>query len=141
MILPDVNLVVYAHNAGAARHEAAKSWWRDLLSSDEPVGIPWVVALGFIRIVTHRAALVTPLEASSALRLVRSWFGQPNVQVLEPGPLHLEILERLFRATGVAASLTSDAHLAAIAIEHQCELNSSDTDFARFPGLRWRNPL
>ena len=105
------------------------------------VGLPWVVAIGFVRVVTSAAALSEPLRPPAALDKVQSWLGQPNVQIVEPGPHHLEIIRRLFEATGVAAGLTTDTHLAALAIEHQCELHSNDSDFSRFPGLRWHNPL
>jgi hypothetical protein len=91
--------------------------------------------------MTHRSVLVTPLPAKDAIAHVRSWHMRANVSVLEPGPRHLELLDRLFEALGTAAGLTTDAHLAALAIEHQCELCSNDADFARFPGLRWSNPL
>ena len=111
------------------------------MNSDEPVGLPWATMLGFIRLMTHRAALVTPLPGEKAVAHVRSWHRRRNVSVLEPGPRHLEILARMLDALGTAGRLTTDAHLAALAIEHQCELCSNDTDFARFPGLRWRNPL
>lgn len=76
-----------------------------------------------------------------ALAQIRAWFAQPNVEHLEPGPQHVDLLDRLLSAVGTAGNLTNDAHLAALAIEHQCELHSNDNDFARFPGLRWRNPL
>lgn len=141
MILPDINLLIYAYNSDAPHHAAAKAWWEDLLSSDEPVGLPWVTTLGFIRLMTHRAVLMTPLAAERAIAHVRSWHMRSNVSVLEPGPRHLELLDRTLQALGTAGRLTTDAHLAALAIEHQCELCSNDIDFARFPGLRWSNPL
>ena len=141
MILPDINLLVYAYNRHAPHHREAKVWWEGLLNGSQPVGIPWAVACGFVRLMTHPVVLVNPLEPARAIHHVRSWLEQPLVEVLDPGPRHLEILERLLDAAGAAANLTTDAHLAAIAIEHQCEVHSSDTDFARFPGLRWRNPL
>lgn len=141
MILPDLNLLVYAYNRDAPHHAAAKAWWERLLSGSHPVGLPWAVACGFIRLMTHPAVLVTPLAPSPALAHVRSWFAQPIVEVLEPGPRHLELLERLFGHLGVAGNLTTDAHLAAIAIEYKAELHTNDADFSRFPGLRWRNPL
>jgi hypothetical protein len=141
MIVPDVNLLIYAYNRDAPHHAEAKAWWEELLSSDDPVGLPWATTLGFIRLMTHRAVLVTPLTAERAIAHVRSWHMRPNVGVLEPGPRHLELLDRLFAALGTAGRLTTDAHLAALAIEHQCELCSNDADFARFPGLHWRNPL
>jgi hypothetical protein len=141
MILPDINLLVYAYSRHAPRHAEARAWWEGLLNGPQSVGIPWAVVCGFVRLMTHPAVLVNPLEPGRALHQVRSWFDRPQVEVLEPGPRHLEILERMLAAAGVAANLTTDAHLAAIAIEHQCELHSTDTDVARFPGLRWRNPL
>lgn len=141
MIVPDVNLLIYAYNTDAPLHASAKAWWESLLNSEQLVGLPWVVALGFVRLMTHRAVLVTPLEPQRAVEHVRSWHRRPNVSVLEPGPRHLELLDRLFEALGTAGKLTTDAHLAALAIEHQCELCSNDVDFARFSGLRWHNPL
>lgn len=141
MIIPDLNLVVYAHNADAPAHAAARAWWEALLNDDEPVAIPWVVVLGFVRLMTHRAVLITPMTPGAALVQVRAWFARTNVEHIEPGPRHLEVLERLLAAVGAAGNLTTDAHLAALAIEHQCELHSNDNDFARFAGLRWRNPL
>lgn len=141
MIVPDVNLLIYAYNRDAPQHATARMWWEEALSSDVPVGLAWAAALGFIRLMTHRTVLVAPLEPRVAVEHVRSWLAQPNVQLLTPGEHHLEILGRLFGALGAAGNLTTDAHLAALAIEHQCELCSNDADFARFPGLRWRNPL
>ena len=141
MILPDINLLVYAYNRHAPHHAAARAWWEELLNGSDPVGIPWAVVCGFVRLMTHPAVLVNPLEPGRTLFHVRSWFERPLVEVLEPGPRHLEIFERLLKSLGVAANLTTDAHLAAIAIEHQCELHSNDADFSRFAGLRWRNPL
>ena len=141
MILPDLNLVIFAHNSDAPLHARARAWWEGLLNGAEPVAIPWVVALGFIRLMTHRAVLVTPMQPADALAHVRAWFAQAVVQTIEPGSQHLDVLERMLLAAGTAANLTTDAHLAALAIEHQCELHSNDNDFTRFPGLRWRNPL
>jgi uncharacterized protein len=141
VILPDINLLLYAYNRDAPHHEAARTWWETLLRSATPVALPWAVSVGFIRLMTHRAILVRPLQASRAVAHVRSWLVLSNVEPIEPGPRHLEILDRLFESTGVAGGLTTDAHLAALAIEHQCELHSNDTDFARFPGLRWNNPI
>jgi len=141
VILPDVNLVVYAYNADARRHAAARAWWEDLLSSSESVALPWAVSCGFIRLMTHPAVLVRPLDPALAVGHVRSWLERPNVEVLDPGPRHLELLGKLLSELGVGGNLATDAHLAALAIEHQCELHSSDADFGRFSGLRWRDPL
>ena len=141
MILPDINLLVYAHNAAAPFHEPARRWWEDLLTREQPVGIPWAVTLGFVRLVTHPAVLTVPLDPSAALDRAAAWFAQPSVEPLHPGPRHLSIIRTLFVTTQVAGRLTTDTHLAALAIEHQCELHPNDNDFERFPGLRWRNPL
>jgi uncharacterized protein len=141
MILPDVNLLVYAYNSSAPHHEPARAWWEDVLNREQPIGIAWAVAFGFVRLATHSSVLVDPLPPLDALGIVRGWFDQPSVSAIEPGPRHLAIIEDLFRATGVAGNLTTDTHLAALAIEHQAELCSNDADFARFPGLRWHNPV
>lgn len=141
MIVPDVNLLVYAHNAAAPAHVPARTWWEDLLSKQQPVGMPWATAMGFVRLVTHPAILADPLPPLEAIEIVKTWMSWASVRSLEPGPRHLAIVYDLFRATGVAGSLTTDTHLAALAIEHQATLHSNDSDFSRFPGLRWTNPL
>lgn len=141
MIVPDINLLVFAHNADAPHHDAARGWWEALLSGDEPVGLPWVVILGYLRIMTHPAVLEQPLRPAEALADVRGWLARPNVELLPPGPRHLDLLGNLLGSLGVAGNLTTDAHLAALAVEHQAELHSNDRDFARFSGLRWRDPL
>lgn len=141
IVLPDVNLLVYAHNRAVPRHEPARAWWEGLLSRGAPVALPWAVALGFVRLVTHPRVLVEPLPPSAALDRVEGWLAQPSVRLVEPGPRHLAILRALLEAVGAAGSLTTDAHLAALAIEHSCTLHSNDADFSRFPGLRWHNPL
>lgn len=141
MIVPDVNLLVYAYNADAPLHAPAKQWWEECLGATQPVGLAWAVALGFVRIMTHRSVLARPLPPSVAIGHVRAWMARPNVEIVEPGPRHLVILEGLLDQLGVAGALTTDAHLAALAIERQAELHSNDVDFGRFPGLRWHNPL
>ena len=140
MIVPDINLLLYAYNPGAAHHRAARRWWEKLLGEGGPVGIPWVVILGFVRLSTTRGVFVEPATAADALERVESWLAAPGGFVLHPGPGHLEVLRRTLACTS-GGPLTTDAHLAALAIEHQAELHSNDTDFTRFPGLRWRNPL
>lgn len=141
MVVPDINLLVFAYNDEAPRHGAARAWWKELMTGRERIAIPWAVVLGFVRLVTHPAVFERPLPPMAAMARVREWFTRDHVLTLEPGPRHLQIIETLFDATGVAANLTTDTHLAALAIEHQCELHSNDADFGRFPGLRWRNPL
>lgn len=141
MIIPDVNLLVHAYNSGSPVHDGARAWWEGLLSAPSPVGIPWAVILGYIRITTHPRIMEHPLPAGTACGHAESWLARPQVVVLHPGPRHAMILFDLLRHLGTAANLTTDAHLAALAIEHQAELHSTDADFLRFPGLRWRNPL
>ena len=104
-------------------------------------GSPWASALGFIRIATHRRIWPKPLAVNDAVRYVRAWIDHPRVRIVTPGERHAEILFGLLSRLGAAGNLTSDAHLAALAIEYQAELVSSDADFGRFPGLRWFNPL
>lgn len=141
MIVPDVNLLVYAYNSGAPYHQTARPWLEQSLSGQEEVGFPWVVCLGFIRLMTHPAVLQKPMPAPKVLAIVKKWFTIPTVHALSPGPRHLVLMESLLKAAGTAASLTTDAHIAALCIEHQADLYSNDADMARFPGLRWTNPL
>ena len=141
MIIPDINLLVHAYNSESRVHQAARAWWESLLNSSRPVGLAWVTVLGFIRMATHRQILARPLPAAAACARVRAWLTQPCVTFVEPGHRHAEILFGLLEQLGTAGNLTTDAHLAALCIEHQAELHSTDADFARFPGLRWRNPI
>ena len=141
MILPDINLLLHAYNSESSVHAAAREWWEGLLNSTRPVGLSWVAILGFIRITTHRQVLSNPLPVQVACGHARAWLAQPYVTMLDPGVRHAEILFGLLESVGTAGNLTTDAHLAALAIEHQAELQSTDADFARFPGLRWTNPL
>lgn len=141
MILPDINLLIYAHNRAAPQHEAARDWWSDRLNRQDPVALPWIVGTGFIRLATHPKVLSQPLTAEQAVGYVESWLARPNVLVIEPGKSFHSHFFRYLRDLGVAGNLTTDAFLAALAVEHQAELQSNDTDFHRFKGLRWSNPL
>ena len=141
MIIPDINLLAYAYNIDAPHHDTARTWWENCLSEFRPVGIPWVVSLGFVRIMTSRVVLVDPMSPGDALAHVQSWLERPQAHTLVPGPRHLGILIGIMHAAGASGRLTTDAHLAALAIETQSELHSNDADFSRFPGLRWVNPL
>ncbi len=141
MIVPDLNLVVYAHNSDAPLHSGARQWWEDLLNGDESVGIPWAVTCGFVRLMTHPRVLVNPMTVEQALERVDAWFETEVAVTVDPGRRHLSLLGENLRQARVGANLVTDAHLAAIAIELQAELHSNDSDFARFSGLKWRNPL
>lgn len=141
MIIPDINLLIYAYNSSARNHATARGWWEGTVESNQEVGVPWVVAMGYVRIMSSPRVMPQPISAETAIKDVRSWFAVPNVNTVGPGPRHLDILSLLLREIGVGGSLTTDAHLAAIAIEHQAELYSNDADFSRFSGLNWINPL
>ncbi|HEX5718557.1 MAG TPA: type II toxin-antitoxin system VapC family toxin [Thermoanaerobaculia bacterium] len=141
MILPDLNLLVYAYNSDAPGHRRAKAWWESCLSEIRPVGLPWVVILGYLRLTTSRRVLVDPFTTPESLGHIRSWLERPQVQILQPGSRHLDLLGSLLQDSQASGDLTTDVHLAALAIEHQAELNTNDGDFSRFPGLRWTNPL
>ena len=141
MIVPDVNVIVHAYNADSPVHDLARNWWEETLGAPQPVGLAWSVALGYIRITTHSRILANPLAPTVACSHVEAWLVQPQVFILHPGDRHAAILFGLIRGLGTAGNLTSDAHLAALAIEHQAEVCSTDADFSRFSGLRWRNPL
>ncbi len=141
MIIPDINLLIYAYNKDAPHHEQARDWWENAMSGQQTIGLPWVVSLGFLRLMTNRKVLAFPLDASEALSHVRSWMQRPQVQLLQPGPRHLEILESFAQQNLLSSALITDAHLAALVIENQAAIHSNDSDFDRFPGLRRHNPL
>lgn len=141
MILPDVNLLVHAYNPDSSFHDAARRWWEDSLNGSRPVFLAWVVLLGFLRLTTNRRLSDRPLSVRQAREIVESWLARPQVAILHPGERHARILFDLLDQLGTAGNLTTDAHLAALAIEHQLELRSTDADFHRFAGLRWLNPL
>ena len=141
MLIPDVNILVYAYDSDSPRHERARAWWETTLQQPRLVGLPWATSVGFIRVMTQRGISARPMTVSGSDRTVRAWLDHPRVRIVAPGERHAEILFDLLLELGVAGNLTYDAHLAALAIEYQAELVSTDTDFARFPGLRWFNPL
>ena len=141
MIVPDLNLLLYAYNDSSPHYEAARLWWRALLEGTEPVGIPWSVAIGFVRLTTGRHIMREPASPAVAIDTVEEWFRLPHVSPLEPGREHLSLVRRALAATGAGGNLVNDAHVAALAIERRAEVHTNDGDFGRFPGLRWRNPL
>ncbi|HYH44271.1 MAG TPA: TA system VapC family ribonuclease toxin [Thermoanaerobaculia bacterium] len=140
MILPDVNLLVYAYNADAPGHRRAKAWWETCLSESRSVGLPWAVLLGYLRLMTSPSVLEDPLPPVEAIGHLRSWLERPQAQILQPGPRHLEVLETLM-SHRASSQITTDVHLASLAIEHRAELFSNDSGFSHFPGLLWTNPL
>ena len=124
MILPDINLLVYAYNSDAPDHGAARSWWEQCMSETRPVGLPWVVMLGYVRLMTGRNVLVDPFRPEEALAHLRSWLERHHAEVVHPGPRHLDLLDALTAEAGAAGRLTTDIHLAALAIEHQAAVSA-----------------
>lgn len=141
MIVPDVNLLLYAVISGFPQHPRARAWWEKTINSHTRVGLTQPALFGFLRIATNARILQSPLAVKDAIDYVQDWIAQPNVDLLTPGPKHLNIALGLLQDTGTAGNLTTDVQLAAYAIEHQGEMHSNDTDFARFPNLKWINPL
>ena len=141
MIVPDLNLLIYAYHAEDPNHEAARRWWEGLLDGVEAIGVPWTVSTGFIRLMTNPRMLQYPMSAPEAIDIVEGWFQYAHIRPLEPSASHLGHLRRILRDAGAGAGLVPDAHIAAIAIEFNAEVHSNDSDFAKFPGVRWRNPL
>lgn len=141
MIVPDINLLLYAHVSAYPRHADARTWWEATLSGEHDIGLALPVVFGFVRIATNAQVFVKPMTTDQAIARVESWLQVPLVRILQPGPRHLDIAFALLRELGTARGLTTDAQIAALAIEHQAELHSNDSDFARFPGVRWIDPL
>lgn len=140
-ILVDANLLIWAHHEQFPRHAAARGWLAATLSSTPLVGIPWPSILAFLRMSTHPRVLTRPLTIDVAWSVVRGWSSRPNVRLPVPTDRHPAILERLLMTGRASGNHTTDAHLAALAIEWGFELQSADRDFARYPELRWRDPL
>ena len=141
MIVPDVNLLLYAYDAASPSHAAAAAWWRTCLSGAEPVGIPSVVVFAFVRIGTSRRVFEHPMTPGEAARHVRAWLTQPVVQLLEPSADHVERVLGLLESVGAAGNLVTDAQIASLVLDSDAVLHTTDADFIRFPGLRWLNPL
>lgn len=141
MILVDANLLIYAINSDAPCHSAARAWLSETLSGTTAVGLPWVCLLAFLRLTTRRGILARPLDVNAALDYVDSWLNQPFVHPVRPGEGHWAILRSLIRRSGTAGNLTSDAHVAAMALERGATVYSADYDFRRFPGVEHVNPL
>jgi uncharacterized protein len=140
MILPDVNVLVHAHNAESAVHASARRWWDACLAGSEGVGLAWAALLGFIRITTNRKIVARPLSVNEVMGRLASWLELPHVHVAQPSNTHFTRLRAELERLGTAGNLTTDAHLAVLAMERGYVLYTTDADFARFPGLRWVNP-
>lgn len=141
MQIPDVNVLIYAHREELPEHESYAAWLTRLAEGNAPFGASELALFGFVRIVTNRRAFKTPTPIDHAFAFVDALYSRPGCVRLRPGPKHWNIFKNLCRGISAAGKLTSDAHHAALAIEHGCEIVTADSDFARFEGLRWRHPL
>lgn len=137
----DVNVLLYVVNEDSEQHAKIRRWWQGALTGDESVGLPWVVLSGFLRIATSSRVYSQPMTVSQALGVVDGWLSADVATAISEKDEHWRVLRNLLNATGTAGNLTTDAHLAALAITHDATLVSCDNDFARFTGVRWENPL
>lgn len=140
MKLVDANVLLYAVNAAAPQHEQARGWIDRALSGEDTVGLAWQPLLAFVRISTRPGLFPRPLSTAQAMEVVQAWLAQPASRVVVPSARHPFVLADLIGHVGVGGNLVNDAHLATLAIEHRATVITYDTDFARFPGVRWQVP-
>jgi len=141
MIVPDVNMLVYAYDSSSAHHEAAAEWWKRCMTGNDEIGLPTVVIFGFVRICTNPRIFRSPLTVEETSCRVASWLARSQVRIIEPSAQHVGDVLALLRETGTAGNLTTDAQIAVLARQENAVLHSNDTDFLRFPGIRWHNPV
>ncbi|MGI8518622.1 MAG: type II toxin-antitoxin system VapC family toxin [Acidimicrobiia bacterium] len=140
MRLVDANVLLYAVNSDAQRHEQSRNWLDGALSGGSTVAFSWIALLAFVRLATKAGLLPFPLSVDGAMDRVDAWLRAPSAVVIEPTVDHPRIVRELLREVGVGGNLVNDAHLAALAIEHRCSIVSYDNDFSRFEGVRWETP-
>jgi hypothetical protein len=141
VIVPDVNLLLYAEIDAFPQHVGARRWWEDVMNGDRQVGIAPPCLFGFLRIVTNRRVLADPLPIDDAIGRAQRWLERPHVVFLVPGSRHLETAFRLLKSLGTGGNLTTDVQIAAYAVDYNGEVFSNDGDFGRFGGVPWVNPL
>lgn len=141
MKIIDVNILIYAVDRDSQYHSKVLPWWESALNGDEPIGLAWITLLGFVRMSTNPKVFAKPLATMDALRFVEKWLDHPTTVVVGEAEDHWSRVGDLLKQVGTAGDLTTDAHLAAIAISYDATTASCDADFAKFPGLRWENPL
>jgi toxin-antitoxin system PIN domain toxin len=141
VLLVDANVLLHAINESSREHDQARTWMADALEGNETVAFAWTVLLAFLRLSTHPSVFPRPLEPDDAADILETWIGARAAVVIEPSSRHLPLLRGLLSGSGTRGNLVSDAHLAALAIEHEATLISFDRDFGRFDGLRWRQPV
>lgn len=140
MILPDLNILLYAVDSTSVRHSVAKAWLEKAVNGVEEVALPWVVHLGFLRLTTSARAFPHPMTVEQSLEWLDHFRSAPTVVTLNPGKAHAGILRHLVLTVGTGGNLTTDAHLAALALEHDAKIATGDRDFLRFPGLKVEFP-
>lgn len=141
MKIIDTNVLLYVVNPRAVQHAAVAQWWSAATNGDEPIGLAWVTLLGFVRMATNPRAFSRPLTVGQALDQVSEWIGLSTARIVHESPDHWKLLAQLLATVGTAGNLTTDAHLAALAISHGATLVSCDSDFLRFRQVRFENPL
>ncbi len=141
MIVPDVNLLIYAYDTSCPDHRKARAWLEDIFSADEPIGLPWQTISAFLRVLTYPGLHGDRFTMQQAIAIASHWLELPHVRALAPGERHWSFFSEMLVSGDVKGKLTSDAELAALTVEYGGVLYTNDRDFARFPGLRWTNPL
>ena len=141
MIVPDVNVLIYAYDETTPNHAVARKWWEDTLSGSEPVGIPSVVVLAFVRLATHPALVQNPISILQAKEIILTWLAVRQVHLLSPTTSTIALFLEMLGGVGTGGNLSTDAMIAALASEYGGTVYSNDHDFGRFPDLSWRNPL
>lgn len=141
MIIVDANILLYAEDSLSPFNHDARKWWDDQLSGSEPVCLCWRVLSAFIRIGTNPRVFEYPLSLEQALTRIQSWLDQPCIRIIRPTEQHWTTFQQMLNDGQAVANLVTDAHIAALALEHGCTVASTDSDFARFPKLKWINPL
>lgn len=141
MIIPDANVLIYAHDENSRYHSKSKRWWEDALAGSEAIGLPWIVLLAFVRLVTHTQICANPLSVEQVRSVVDLWFQSRNLRLIQLSDTSLETYFDLLCEAGVGGNLSTDALIALHAREYSATIYSNDRDFDRFSGIRWVNPL
>ena len=141
MIVVDANLLIYSYDSESPHHKKSRACVEKIFSDIEPVGLPWQTVSAFLRVITNRRLPGSRLTVEQAIEIVEAWLEQPNIRIIVAGDDHWSVLKRMIMEGRASGPLVSDAELVALTVEYGGVLYTSDRDFARFPGLRWKNPL
>jgi len=141
VIVVDANLLIYSYDTESPHHKKSRAWVEKIFSDIEPVGLPWQTVSAFLRVITNRRLPGSRLTVEQAIEIVEAWLEQPNIRIIVAGDDHWSVLKRMIMEGRATGPLVSDAELVALTVEYGAVLYTADRDFARFPGLRWKNPL